>query len=115
MFAVVLDLDNVSRLALAFACALSALAAGILAVVTHPRYTPHMILVSFWSVWFCIAMLDLASVRFDFPGIPDRLITANLNGSATVVVAGWALLAGRLIYDARKVVKQVVPNAAIEA
>ena len=97
-----LNLTDLSRIVLAVVCLLSAGAAGALALITHPKHTPHMILVAFWSLWAGVAMTDLALRRagVGFEVVPLRLIVLNLNGAFSVVVGGWALFAIRLWHEA---------------
>ena len=101
MLAATIELDTWSRGILATVCMGSAMAAFALAIVTHPRYTPHMLLVGFWSVWFGAAMWDLTVGWFDFPLVPDDWLVESLNLSAAVAVGGWAVLGLRLWHEAR--------------
>ncbi len=95
-----LDLNDLSRVVLAVACLASAVAAGSLAWITHPKYTPHLVLIAFWSLWAGLAMTTLAFERFTLP-FDDDLLTLNLNGAFVVVVGGWAFFAVRLWHEAR--------------
>lgn len=95
-----LDLDQVSRLVLSLTCLTSATAATCLAILTHPRYAPHMVLVAFWSVWAGLAMLDLAYGGLLSSWVPTRYLVLNLNSAFTVTVGGWALFATRLWREA---------------
>lgn len=96
-----INLDFLSRFVLAFACLGSCLAAGSLAWITHPKYTPHLILVSFWSAWAGMAMMSLAFPRFEFPVLGPGLLIVNLNGAFIVTVGGWSFFAVRLWNEAR--------------
>ena len=96
-----LNVATLSRVVLALACVGSAVASGILAWVTHPKYTPHLILVSFWSLWAGGAMLTLAFERLSFPLVRQDLLIVNLNGAFIVTVGGWAFLGMRLWREAR--------------
>ncbi len=93
------DLNDLSRVALAVVCAGSAGASAALAMMTHPKYTPHMILVAFWSLWAAAAMVTLA-FGTGFSVLPDEYLVINLNGAFIVALGGWALFAMRLWREA---------------
>jgi len=100
----ILVLNDMSRLILALACVASAIASGSLAHALRPKYLPHLVIVSLFSVWAAAAMLTLAFDHLSFPLVNDRLIIVNLNQAFTVVVAGWALLAARMWLETRRAV-----------
>ena len=100
----ILVLNDLSRLILALACVASAIASGSLAHALRPKYLPHLLIVTLFSVWAAAAMLALAFDQITFPLVDDRLIIINLNQAFTVTVAGWALLAARMWLEARRTV-----------
>ena len=104
-----MDVDLVSRIALAVAGLASSIGAGVLAVVTHPKYTPHMVLVSFWSLLFGLGMVDLAFGGFHV--FPDQFFVVGLNSSATIMTGGWAVFGMRFAWQEHKM-KQI-NNATI--
>lgn len=95
-----ISLDFMSQVVLMATCLLSAGVALAFAIMTHPRYTPHMVLVAFWSLWSAAGMADLAFNRLKIPLIPDRLVLLNLNAAFTVTIGGWALFTLRLWREA---------------
>lgn len=98
---------EMTRTVLVAACVLSSASALYVAIVTHPRYTPLMLLVSFWSLVVAIALTDIYIDSWQIPGISDRLFRASFNTSSTVMVGGWALFGVWVGIDANRLRKAI--------